>query len=89
MGLIEPVGVEAAFDVGGVHFIAIGGSGMSGIAAAYSDLGVAVSGSDRSDSATLRELADKGIATFVGHAAEQLGDARTVVVSSAIPNTNP
>ncbi len=89
MGLIDPVAVEPAADVGGVHFIAIGGSGMSGIAAAYCDLGVAVSGSDRSDSATLRELADKGIETFVGHSADQLGDARTVVVSSAIPETNP
>lgn len=89
MGLVQPVEVEPADGVGGVHFIAIGGSGMSGVAAAYADLGVAVSGSDRSDSPTLRELADSGITTYVGHSAEQLGNAETVVVSSAIPESNP
>ena len=88
MGLVEPVPLAPAAEVGPVHFIAIGGAGMSGIARAYTDLGVTVSGSDRDDSPTLRHLAAAGIRTHVGHAAEQLGDARTVVVSSAIKPGN-
>ncbi|MFP5416805.1 MAG: Mur ligase domain-containing protein, partial [Actinomycetes bacterium] len=88
MPLITPVDVVPAAGVGPVHFIAIGGAGMSGIAAAYAALGVRVSGSDRDDSAALRHLADAGVRTHVGHAADQLGDARTVVVSSAIKEDN-
>lgn len=75
--------------MGGVHFIAIGGAGMSGIAAAYHALGVPVSGSDRSPSPALDHLARLGITTFVGHDAAQLGEAETVVVSSAIKPDNP
>lgn len=89
MGIVAPVPIEPADRVGGVHFIAIGGSGMSGIAAAYADLGVAVSGSDRADSPILRGLAAAGVVTYVGHAASQLGAAETVVVSSAIGDDNP
>ncbi|MDN5569726.1 MAG: UDP-N-acetylmuramate--L-alanine ligase [Propionibacteriaceae bacterium] len=89
MPLLRPVPLTPAAETGGVHFIAIGGAGMSGIAAAYHALGVEVSGSDRDDSPTLRHLADLGIRTFVGHDAAQLGDAQTVVVSSAIRPTNP
>lgn len=88
MGLVEPVELAPAAEVGPVHFIAIGGAGMSGIAQAYADLGVTVSGSDRDDSAALARLAAAGVRTHVGHAAEQLGDARTVVVSSAIKPGN-
>ena len=88
MTLVAPVPLEPADAVGGVHFIAIGGAGMSGIAAAYAELGVAVSGSDRADSETLRGLAAHGITTYVGHDAAHLGDARTVVVSSAIRADN-
>lgn len=88
MPLIEPVALEPADQVGPVHFIAVGGAGMSGIAAAYAALGVAVSGSDRDDSAALRALAEAGVRTHVGHDASQLGDAATVVVSSAIRPDN-
>ncbi len=88
MALVQPVELAPAAEVGPVHFIAIGGAGMSGIAQAYADLGVAVSGSDRDDSAVLRKLAAAGVRTHVGHAADQLGDARTVVVSSAIKPGN-
>ena len=88
MPLLSPVPVEPADAVGAVHFIAAGGSGMSGIAAAYAALGVAVSGSDQADSPTLRHLATLGVRTFVGHDPAQLGDAETVVVSSAIRESN-
>ncbi len=88
MPLVTPVDLEPADRVGPVHFIAIGGAGMSGIARAYAALGVEVSGSDRDDSPALRKLAAAGVRTHVGHDAAQLGDARTVVVSSAIKPGN-
>lgn len=87
--LYEPVPLLPPTELGDLHFIAIGGAGMSAIALLYAELGVRVSGSDRSDSATLATLRAAGITTSVGHAAEQVGDATTVVVSSAIPETNP
>ncbi|MCA0296896.1 MAG: UDP-N-acetylmuramate--L-alanine ligase [Actinobacteria bacterium] len=87
--LIDPVPLVPVTDLGAVHFIAIGGAGMSGVAAMYAALGVPVSGSDQADSATLAELAALGVRTFVGHDASQLGDAATVVVSSAVRDTNP
>ncbi|WP_098462114.1 UDP-N-acetylmuramate--L-alanine ligase [Propionicimonas paludicola] len=89
MPLIQPVPLLPVPELGRVHFIAVGGAGMSGIAALYADLGVAVSGSDQHDSATLRALADAGVTTYVGHDPAQLGAAETVVVSSAVRETNP
>lgn len=89
MTLLNPIEVIPATEVGPVHFIAIGGSGMSGIAHLYADLGVPTSGSDRSDSSTLASLRRAGITCHVGHDAAQLGDARTVVISSAIREDNP
>ncbi|MDO5534084.1 MAG: UDP-N-acetylmuramate--L-alanine ligase [Propionibacteriaceae bacterium] len=88
MGLIEPVELVAVDELGPLHFIAIGGAGMSGIARAYAHRGVPVSGSDREDSAALRTLAAAGVRTFVGHDPAQLGEAETVVVSSAIKPGN-
>lgn len=88
MPLVEPVPLDPADRVGGVHFVAIGGAGMSGIAAAYAQMGVAVSGSDRDDSAIVRDLAAQGIRTHVGHDAGQVGDAQTIVISSAIREDN-
>ncbi|MCB0912434.1 MAG: UDP-N-acetylmuramate--L-alanine ligase, partial [Propionibacteriaceae bacterium] len=87
--LIEPVELVGVAELGAVHFIAIGGAGMSPIAALYAELGVAVSGSDQADSPALAGLAALGVRTHVGHDAAQLGDAATVVVSSAIRETNP
>ncbi len=89
MSLREPVALEDPREIGPVHFIAIGGAGMNGVARMYHDLGVAVSGSDQADSAVLRELAGEGITTFVGHDPAHLGEARTVVISSAIHDDNP
>jgi UDP-N-acetylmuramate--alanine ligase len=72
-----------------VHFIAIGGSGMNGIASMMLAHGIPVSGSDRQDSKYLRSLEAKGARVHVGHRADQLGDASTVVASSAIRENNP
>ena len=76
-------------DLGPVHFIGIGGIGMSGIAEVLHMLGYTVQGSDVSDSANVKRLRDKGIAVTVGHDAANLGEARVVVVSSAIKRDNP
>lgn len=86
--LLEPIEVAPADEVGPVHFIAAGGSGMSGIARLYAELGVKTTGSDQTDSTALRGLARVGVTTYVGHDAAQLGDAETVVISSAIRETN-
>ncbi|MCD0450847.1 UDP-N-acetylmuramate--L-alanine ligase [Actinocorallia sp. API 0066] len=89
MSLVSPVDVVPAEGLGRVHFIAIGGAGMSGIARIMLARGMAVSGSDARDSEILRELADLGARVHVGHDAAYLGDADTVVVSTAIRDTNP
>ena len=89
MTLLDPIPVLPAEDVGPVHFIAIGGAGMSGIAQLYAERGIEVTGSDQADSAALRRLAAMGIRTYVGHRSEQIGNARTVVVSSAVRESNP
>lgn len=89
MPIREPQSITEPREVGPVHFIAIGGAGMSGIAQLYHDLGIEVSGSDQSDSPALQALANQGIRTFIGHDAAHLGNARTVVVSSAIREENP
>ncbi|MDR7220024.1 UDP-N-acetylmuramate--L-alanine ligase [Aminobacter aminovorans] len=75
--------------IGLVHFIGIGGIGMSGIAEVLHNLGYKVQGSDQSESANVQRLRDKGIECFVGHKAENLGDAEVIVVSTAIKKTNP
>ncbi|KQV28329.1 UDP-N-acetylmuramate--alanine ligase [Rhizobium sp. Root1203] len=75
--------------IGLVHFIGIGGIGMSGIAEVLHNLGHRVQGSDQADSANVQRLRDKGIEVFVGHKAENLGDAEVVVVSTAIKKSNP
>ena len=75
--------------VGLIHFVGIGGIGMSGIAEMLSNLGYRVQGSDLSDNANVRRLVDKGIAVSIGHRADNLGDAEVVVVSSAVKRDNP
>ncbi len=72
-----------------VHFVGIGGAGMSGIAEVLHNLGYAVSGSDRSDSAATRRLAGLGIQIHREHAGANVADADVLVVSSAIRNDNP
>ncbi|RFC68219.1 MULTISPECIES: UDP-N-acetylmuramate--L-alanine ligase [Mesorhizobium] len=75
--------------IGLVHFIGIGGIGMSGIAEVLHNLGYRVQGSDQADSANVQRLRAKGIECFVGHRAENIGDAEVVVVSTAIKKSNP
>jgi len=72
-----------------IHFVGIGGSGMSGIAEVLLNLGYKISGSDLADSATLRRLAGLGITTFVGHDAAHIGGADAVVTSTAVNAENP
>ena len=72
-----------------VHFVGIGGIGMSGIAEVLLDLGFAVSGSDAKVSDTTRRLTDKGAVVHLGHAAEHADRADVVVVSSAVRADNP
>ena len=72
-----------------IHFVGLGGSGMSGIAEVLHNLGYVISGSDLADSASLRRLASLGIRTHVGHAAVQVQDADAVVTSTAVQADNP
>jgi UDP-N-acetylmuramate--alanine ligase len=76
-------------DIGPVHFIGIGGIGMSGIAEVLVNLGYAVQGSDQAENANVKRLRDKGARIAIGQAAENLADAGVVVVSSAIKRDNP
>ncbi|MEK6672847.1 MAG: UDP-N-acetylmuramate--L-alanine ligase [Nitrospirota bacterium] len=72
-----------------IHFVGIGGIGMSGIAEVLHTLGYEVTGSDMKESDTVLRLRDIGIKVFVGHRAENLDDAHVVVVSSAVSPENP
>ena len=72
-----------------IHFVGVGGSGMSGIAEVLCNLGYTISGSDLSDSATLQRLATLGIQTFVGHSAANVAGADAVVTSTAVQPSNP
>jgi UDP-N-acetylmuramate--alanine ligase len=72
-----------------IHFIGVGGSGMSGIAEVLFNLGYTISGSDLSDSSTLRRLASLGIQTHVGHSADNVKGADAVVTSTAVKADNP
>jgi UDP-N-acetylmuramate--alanine ligase len=72
-----------------IHFVGIGGVGMSGIAEVLHNLGYTISGSDQSDSATLQRLSAIGIQTTIGHAAEHVGRADAVVTSTAVQASNP
>src|SRR6266566_632352 len=76
-------------DIGPIHFVGIGGIGMSGIAEVLINLGYTVQGSDASDSANVKRLRDKGAKIAIGHSAGALGDAEVLVVSTAIKRDNP
>jgi UDP-N-acetylmuramate--alanine ligase len=76
-------------DVGPIHFIGIGGIGMSGIAEVMSTLGYKVQGTDISDNYNVARLRKHGINVAVGHDARHLGDAQVVVISSAVKPDNP
>ena len=71
-------------NIGTVHFVGIGGIGMSGIAEVLHNIGYKVQGSDQAESANVERLRAKGITVHIGHKAENLGEAEVVVASSAI-----
>jgi UDP-N-acetylmuramate--alanine ligase len=81
--------IPSLAELGRVHFVGIGGAGMSGIARILLARGVPVSGSDRRDSPALLALTALGARVSVGHDGANLGDADTVVVSTAIRADNP
>ena len=70
-------------DIGTIHFVGIGGIGMSGIAEVLHTLGYSVQGSDVTESANVKRLRDLGVPIHIGHAEENLGEARVIVTSSA------
>ncbi|MET0713813.1 MAG: UDP-N-acetylmuramate--L-alanine ligase [Mycetocola sp.] len=80
---------EIPDELGTVHFVGIGGSGMSGIARLFLSAGHTVTGSDVRDSANIEALRELGAAVAIGHDAANLGQADTVVVTSALWPTNP
>jgi UDP-N-acetylmuramate--alanine ligase len=76
-------------NIGPVHFVGIGGIGMSGIAEVLANLGYAVQGSDQAENANVKRLREQGVKIAIGHAADNLDGAQVVVVSSAIKPDNP
>ncbi|CAA9474919.1 MAG: UDP-N-acetylmuramate--L-alanine ligase, partial [uncultured Rubrobacteraceae bacterium] len=72
-----------------IHMIGVGGAGMSGIAEVLKSRGHEVTGSDLKESAYTRRLQEAGVTVFIGHDTGQVGDAEQVVISTAIPKTNP
>jgi len=79
----------APLDMGIIHFVGIGGIGMSGIAEVMHNLGYLVQGSDAAENANVKRLRGLGVHVMVGQSADNLGDAQVVVVSSAIKGENP
>jgi UDP-N-acetylmuramate--alanine ligase len=76
-------------NIGPIHFVGIGGIGMSGIAEVLANLGYTVTGSDVAEGANVKRLRDKGVKIAIGHKAENIDGADVVVVSSAIKQANP
>ncbi|GGD98320.1 UDP-N-acetylmuramate--L-alanine ligase [Tsuneonella deserti] len=76
-------------DIGTIHFVGIGGIGMSGIAEVMKNLGYSVQGSDLSEGASVERLRQRGIRVMIGHAAENVVGAAVVVTSTAVKRTNP
>ena len=75
--------------IGTIHFVGIGGIGMSGIAEILHNLSYEVQGSDIADGANVKRLRDLGIDISIGHRGENLGNAEVVVISSAVKPDNP
>ena len=76
-------------DIGTLHFVGIGGIGMSGIAEVLHTLGYSVQGSDVVNSANVKRLRDLGVTIHIGHRAENLGKAGVIVTSTAVKPDNP
>ncbi|MGH6828651.1 MAG: Mur ligase domain-containing protein, partial [Rhizomicrobium sp.] len=86
--MIRPIATRVPLDIGAIHFIGIGGIGMSGIAEIMHNLGYRVQGSDVTENANVNRLRAMGIKIAVGHAAENLRGADAVVYSSAVKPGN-
>ena len=86
--MASPVTTRVPLDIGAIHFIGIGGIGMSGIAEIMHNLGYKVQGSDAAENANVKRLRGMGIDVTVGHKAENLKDAHAVVYSSAVKPGN-
>ncbi|MBC8270304.1 MAG: UDP-N-acetylmuramate--L-alanine ligase [Rhodospirillaceae bacterium] len=78
-----------SLSIGTIHFVGIGGIGMSGIAEVLHNLGYSVQGSDLSDNANVKRLMDMGIPVKIGHNEGNVGQAQVVVISSAVKDDNP
>jgi UDP-N-acetylmuramate--alanine ligase len=76
-------------DIGTIHFVGIGGIGMSGIAEVMHNLGYSVQGSDIAEGYVVDGLRKRGIKVMIGHAADNLGDAAVIVTSTAVKRGNP
>ena len=76
-------------DIGTIHFVGIGGIGMSGIAEVLYSLGYTIQGSDSNYSQNVKRLEEIGITIFIGHTIENIKDAEVIVVSSAVGKENP
>ncbi|AJM77478.1 UDP-N-acetylmuramate--L-alanine ligase [Rathayibacter toxicus] len=88
--MITPdLGINVPDEFGSIHFIGIGGSGMSGIARLFHNTGHRVTGSDVRESHSIEQLRELGIPVAIGHDAAHLGDAEVVVVTSALWPDNP
>ncbi|EJF81050.1 UDP-N-acetylmuramate--L-alanine ligase [Bartonella doshiae] len=81
--------MKMPLNIGLIHFVGIGGIGMSGIAEVFYNLGYKVQGSDQANNANVERLRSKGIHVYIGHDGENLGKAEVVVISTAIKKTNP
>ena len=79
----------AGTDIGTIHFVGIGGIGMSGIAEVMKNLGYSVQGSDIAEGYVVEGLRQRGIPVMIGHSAANLGDAAVVVTSTAVKRDNP
>ena len=79
----------AGIDIGTIHFVGIGGIGMSGIAEVMHILGYKVQGSDVAEGYVVEGLRKLGIPVAIGHGPDNLGDAAVVVTSTAVKKTNP
>ncbi len=89
MKIPVPGTIPAARELGTVHFVGIGGAGLSAIARLMAQQGIRVSGSDASDSAVVEALRNEGITCFVGHDAAHLAGVDTVIASTAVREDNP
>ena len=89
MRIPVPDTIPAAHDLGTVHFVGIGGAGLSAIARLMAQQGIRVSGSDANESAVVDALREEGISCFVGHDAAHLAGVDTVIASTAVRDDNP